>query len=275
MRNVKWLVCGVVVWAALAGVARADDPTATAIRTTVEAAGPAIVPLKVVLSFRQQERENELLGTVIDETGLIVTSNAAADPVSVGAALRPGSAIESEIKGVSLIRPDGTELALKVVLRDADLDLMFLRPEQQTDLAHLALPETGADPALGDRLILVGRLGAIGDRQPVVTAARVQAVIDKPRRFYITRPTDRTLPFGCPVFDGNGALVGFVTLRFTMQTNGAALLPVILPLADVLDDVAQVREDEAEEATELVVPEAPVPEDEPMEEGSTEGSASE
>lgn len=221
----------------------------------------AVVQVKVVTSTRfsvsgreapAMEREFEVLGTVLDETGLIVTSHSAVDPSSIVAAMRPGAKIDSQIKSTKLIRPDGTEVPLKVVLRDKDLDLMFLRPTKRIRLAHIDLKARGADLRLGNVVVVVSRLGPVGDRQPMVSLGRVQAVVDKPRRFCVAVLPGGATSLGCPVFTCKGELAGLMVIRTSkVAGSGSALggaasrvLPIILPIADILEDMGQIEKPE-------------------------------
>ena len=233
----------------------ADADLRAAAKAVVDKGAATIVPVKIVTSVKvtyrgrempSRESESEVLGTVLDETGLIVTSDTAADPSQIRNQ-RSGSKVESELKAAKLIRKDGTEITLKIVLRDKDLDLMFLRPEKKLALPHLGVKKKGPALAIADHVITLSRLEAVGDRQPSVSIARVQAVIDKPRRFYVTSLGNSMRSLGCPVFTAGGELVGIVTIR--MNRGGRiGMLPTILPIKDVLEGVQQIKELDAENA---------------------------
>ena len=238
----------------------ADADLRAAAKAVVDKGAATIVPVKIVTSVKvtyrgrempSRESESEVLGTVLDETGLIVTSDTAADPSQIRNQ-RSGSKVESELKAAKLIRKDGTEITLKIVLRDKDLDLMFLRPEKKLALPHLGVKKKGPALAIADHVITLSRLEAVGDRQPSVSIARVQAVIDKPRRFYVTDVAASVRALGCPAFTARGELVGIVTIR-TNRGGRAGILPVILPVEDILEDMQQIeppKEDEEAEAKE-------------------------
>jgi len=259
-RNVAaWWLCALVlaggpVWAA-------DGGPGAAAKAVVAKHAEAIVHLKVVVSTKMtyqgrempaRERETEILGTVLDGSGLIVTSNTAADPSSAQARMaQPGLKIDAQIKGTKLLAKDGTEVPLKIVLRDKDLDLMFLRPDKKIPLKHIGLKKTkGATVALMDQLILLSRLGPVGDRQPSVSVARIEAVVEKPRRMYVTDAIGSVAALGCPAFTAKGKLVGLVVVRVAKGGHGGGLLgglrsrmlPVVLPVVDLLDDIKQTEE---------------------------------
>lgn len=229
------------------------------VRRLAEKYADAVVQVKVVTSTKfsiggqeapAREREFEVLGTVLDESGLIVTSHSTVDPSSIIAAMRPGAKIDSQIKSTRLIRPDdGTEVPLKVVLRDKDLDLMFLRPTKQTRLAHIDLKKRGARLRLGCEIAVVSRLGAVGDRRPMVSLGRVQAVVDKPRRFCVAAFPGAAMSLGCPVFTCRGKLAGLTVIRTSKAAGGggalggaaSGVLPIILPVADIIEDMRQIE----------------------------------
>ena len=243
------MVAALVCLAILSGAApAADTDLKAAAKILVERNATSIVMLKVVRSIKatirgrempSKEEESEVLGTVLDETGVIVASNIAVDPTELQGG-GPGFEIESEIKAVRLIRKDGTEVALKIVLRDKDLDLIFLRPEEPLDLPHVAIQEDGPEADITDPVIILSRLGPVGDRQPFVAIENVRAVVDKPRRFYVTSLGASSRALGCPVFNADGEMIGIMTIRVT-RAGRVATLPVVLPVADIVEDMQQIE----------------------------------
>jgi len=239
------------------GVAFAADADLTAAAKAVfDKNAAAVVTVKIVSSVKvtyqgrempSRENESEVLGSVLDETGLIVTSNTAADPTKAGRGMRPGLKVDSELKAAKLIQKDGTELTLKIVLRDKDLDLMFLRPEKKLSLPHLGVKAKGPELAIAQPVITLSRLEAVGDRQPSVLLSRVQAVVDKPRRFYVTSVANSMRSLGCPTFTAKGELIGIVTIRVN-RGGRVGMLPTILPIEDVLEGIKEIKEREAENA---------------------------
>jgi hypothetical protein len=220
-----------------------------AARDIVAKHGDVVVPLRVVTStkitaggreYPARERQHEILGTVLDASGLIVASNTAADPSGSQMMQRPGMKVESEIKNAKLIKKDGTELALKIVLTDKDLDLIFLAPEEKAELANVGLAAKGAELALASDVVAVGRMGSLGDRQSTVTLSRVRAVVNKPRRFYVADFQGNML--GCPAFDAAGKLVGLVVVHSRSGGQQRAMA-IVLPAADVAEIMAQAKEE--------------------------------
>ena len=254
-RKIVSFLCVAALACGVASAADANDIAAAA-KAVFDKHAASVVTIKVVTSVKvtyqgrempTRESESEVLGSVLNETGLIVVSNTAADPARARGPSRPGLTVDSELKATKLIRKDGTELALKIVLRDKDLDLMFLRPEKKLALPHLDVKQKGPELAIAERIIMLSRLEAVGDRQPSVLLSSVEAVIDKPRRFYVTSLGNSMRSLGCPVFTAGGELVGIVTIR--MNRGGRiGMLPTILPIKDVLEGVQQIKELDAENA---------------------------
>ncbi len=250
------LVSFLCIAALACGVALAADAETAAAKAVFDKHAASVVTVKVVTSVKvtyqgrempSRDNESEVLGTVLNDAGLIVTSNTAADPTAMRGRGRPGVKIDSELKATKLIQKDGTELALKIVLRDKDLDLMFLRPEKKQAMPHLGVKQKGPELAIAERVIMLSRLEAVGDRQASVLLSSVEAVVDKPRRFYITNIGNSMRSLGCPVFTTGGKLVGIVIIR--MNRGGrVGMLPAILPIEDVLEGVEQIKENDAEDA---------------------------
>ena len=121
----------------------AQDDRAAA-REIVKRWQAAIVNVRVVLKMRvsvggremqSMDESVETVGTVIDPAGLTVLSLGALNPGAMMNRLMGvvGSGQErmefgSEPTDVKLRLPDGRELTARIVLRDEDLDLAFLRP---------------------------------------------------------------------------------------------------------------------------------------------------
>src|SRR5688500_11377104 len=114
----------------------------------------AIVNVRVVLKMRvsvggremqSMDESVETVGTVIDPSGLTVLSLGALNPgAMMNKMIGGGSGQErmefgSEPSDVKLRLADGKELPARIVLRDEDLDLAFLRPTSKPDNPLVAI----------------------------------------------------------------------------------------------------------------------------------------
>ena len=218
------------------------------------------VSLKVRMSMGGREVQSmddtlESVATVIDPSGLTVMSLSGLDPGALMTRLIGASAqgdqkmqIVSEPSDVRMRLPDGLELPATIVLRDQDLDLAFVRPtaKPSAPLTAINLSDT-TRPAILDDVVVLSRLGRVGGWAPAAVLYSVGAIIEKPRTFFVLNGAAGT---GTPAFMANGKLVGLLTIRqidpgrmsmFGMMggNEGAGMMPVILPAADVAEIARQ------------------------------------
>ena len=147
---------------------------------------------------------------------------------------------ESRVKKLEMIMPDGKEVPATVVLRDSDLDVALLRPTEALagDVPHVDLAAT-AEPELLEEVVVLARMGRIANRQIGAMTGEVQAIVRRPRTFYVPHSELATGGLGTPVFNGDQKLIGFTLMR-VMQggrgsgfDSGESMLPVILPAEEV------------------------------------------
>ncbi len=198
-----------------------------------------------------RDRKSEVTGTIIDASGLIVTSLGALDNSS----LMDGREVDtkagkirikvtSEVKECKVILADGTEVPADLVLKDADLDLAFVRlradsPEAKGLVFKPVNFEDSAVAALLDDAICLGRLDANLNREPTALVSEVSAVMRKPRKFYRIYSD----AVGCPVFNTAGKVLGLTTLRTPQSSDEGNMksTPVVLPATDVVKIAAQAK----------------------------------
>lgn len=226
----------------------------------------AVVAIRVVLKVGmsmggqtapKRDQKIETTGVVIDPSGLIVASYATVDPTEslksvYGAAMtqRGGRAedmvIETEITDLKIVFGDQSEMAGQVVLRDADLDLAFIRPTEKPAQPLAAVDLTQhAKLQILDEVVVLNRLGKVGNRVSAVSLGRIEAILNKPRTFYVLGQTTWGYSFGAPVFALDGKVAGLILLRNTKAdldtTRGFlfdnlckfGMMPVILPAEDI------------------------------------------
>jgi hypothetical protein len=233
-----------------------------AIREMVKKWQDAVVNVRVVLKVRMSMSGREMnssdesvdtVGTVIDPSGLTVLSLSALNPgalmnklMSSGGNGQDQIGLTSEPTDVKIRMSDGREVAARIVLRDEDLDLAFLRPTTTPDKPLTAVNlADGGKPGMLDEVVVLSRLGRVGGWTPAASLHNIGAVIEKPRTFYVLGGTAGN-GTGTPAFLPSGRIVGLLTMRqidpgragmMSMMggTEGLGLLSVILPAADVLE----------------------------------------
>jgi hypothetical protein len=214
--------------------------------------GDAPAQLKAQLASQDKESRSETTGTIVDASGLIVTSLAAIDKSSLmdGKTVNtPAGPIKlkasSEIKEVKVIMPDGTEIPADLVLKDADLGLGFIKmrtdsPEAKGVTFNAVNLADSATGAMLDDCIALGRLDQNLNREASVLTSEISGITTKPRTFYRVM-TDAT---GCPVFLTSGKLLGISVLRQpsgSLEAGEMRMSPVILPAADVVKVAEQAK----------------------------------
>lgn len=247
----------------------ANDGRAAA-REVVQKWQSAVVNVRVVLKMRMSMAGREMqssddpvdaVGTVIDPSGLTVLSLGALNPGALmskimgaggGANGEPSVEITSEPTDVKIRLADGQEVPARIVLRDEDLDLAFLRPTRKLEKPLVAIDlKDAASPALLDQVLVLTRLGRVGGWTAGASLHDVSAIISKPRTFYVLGGT--VTGMGTPAFTTTGRVVGLLTLRqidagrpgmasMMGGAEGLGMLGVILPAADVLEIARQATD---------------------------------
>lgn len=227
-----------------------------------------ITRMRVVVEGREMSKadnEIEAAATIIDPSGLAVLSNSSVDPARVykemlkqarseGDGL-PKFNVETEISDIKMLLPDGTELPAKIVMKDSDLDLAFIRPVTKLDKPVHALDLSKASkPNILDNIVILTRLGTVAGRTPSVSMHRIEAIIKKPRTFYVIDQDVFQGKLGAPVFSLDGKVAGIFLLRVAgseqkgsfisnaLGINTYGMMPVILPSEEIAAIAKQALE---------------------------------
>lgn len=231
----------------------APDATADAYKSLAAARGPAIVTIKYVLKDGEEESEEEVQGFLVDQTGLVLTSNVLMGGVPEAFKQMMGGRNRSPKEIKVLIGDDNEGLAGTLVARDSELDLAWVQITKlgETKVTFVNV-ESGKAAGLGDQLFTVERLGKFNDRAQVINESRVRAVVSKPRTL-ILPGREHESSFGMPVFGADGAFLGVSVLqlpsREEMEADQGGMSAMrayrggwILPAADVAKATALARE---------------------------------
>ncbi|MGH7132786.1 MAG: trypsin-like peptidase domain-containing protein, partial [Phycisphaerales bacterium] len=177
--------------------------------------GPAIVGLKFLLKVNApaemggpREIQREVTGLMIEKNGLVLCANSAVGGNQ--ADLPPGVTVTpAEMK--VLIGEDSEGAAAKVIARDSELDLAWIRIDKPSDKGYTSV-DLKQHPAakLGDRLLFIDRMGNYYDRAIFVGEVKVSAMLKKPRN--LIQPGGLIFSLCTPVFAADGQFAG-VTVR--------------------------------------------------------------
>lgn len=261
MRNLLALV----ILAAFATPITYSDELASQGRKVLEKNRSAIITIEVVLkqqiSFsgsasRDNESKSEITGTVISPDGLTVVSLSEIDPSNIFDILTAGTQqgdmnMTTEVRSAKFLMADDSEVPAEVVLRDRDLDMAFLRPIEKTSNAYVHVDFSGSGEVdYLDPVISINRLGRVARRAHTLSIERIEAVVEKPRRFYVPGNDPTNTGLGSPAFSVDGNPIGVFLLRAikTADTGGLSsmfgglgegIITVLLPGADIVDGAAQ------------------------------------
>lgn len=242
-------ICVSVTLALIFAWATFGDETSEKGRAVFEANKDAVVTVRTAMSLsfggNENERLNEGNGTVIDPSGLTVLSLTSVDPSSFYESMRDsGAELTTKVTSIKILLADGTELESEVVLRDKDLDLAFVRPKEKPEkpMAHVDL-DNAAEPRLLDEVVVLAQLGKVARRAHSVSLARVEAIMEKPRTFYLLGEHLARLIVCSPAFTLDGKFVGIGVLRAIKGEGGGGMsdnvLAVIVPAEDIKEGAAQ------------------------------------
>jgi hypothetical protein len=213
-----------------------------------------VVTIKCILRFsgggQDQEQEQVTNGVMIDPSGIIVCSN-----FEIGGnteLLRALSGVEMTItqSDVRVLIGDDTEgVPATIVARDSELDLAWLKIDEQDEAGYTFLDITsGADIKTGSRVYSVTRTSEYFGRAAIITEGRIAAEIMMPRRMLVP---DNSLnaEHGIPVLSEDRGFAGLVVLYAPdpedldlVEDPSEMVGSFILPASEVLDATIRARE---------------------------------
>ena len=249
-------IAAVVVACAIAWAGQSSAQTSeerAAARALIAKHGDAIVTvlgsgkIRITQGGREMQNRDErirAIATVLDPSGLAVMALSVLDPGDLMAGTlsrgRPVGApqvtVSTDATDLRFRMADGKEIPVRVVLRDKDLDLAFLRPVDPPATPMAQVAGASGKAAAIDLLVVLTRLFEVANWQVSASFASVVAVVEKPRTFYLLTSG----AFGAPVFDPQGRFVGIVVrLRSDDDQGTAGAPPIVLPADDVREVAKQ------------------------------------
>ncbi len=201
------------------------DEIAVAGRNLAEQWHRAVIQVKLVTEINEYENKTETSATFVDEAGVAVMSLSSIDPgYSRNDADADGSG--SKVKDLKMVLADGSEIEGEVILRDPDLDLVLIRPVRRPSsaLTWINLTDT-TRPEIMEPILVLSRMNENIGRSVMVSAGRIQAVLKKPRRHYVTDLNSMLSGLAVPVFTTAGKLIGIMLLRTIKSETGMSAEP--------------------------------------------------
>lgn len=215
----------------------------------------------------EEEMKTEAIGTVISPDGLTVLALSATDPMSVIKNMMGSMASQfegtSQLADINILMLDDTEIPAKVVLRDKDLDLAFIMPKEKPaePMVYIDINDSG-EPELLDEVLAITRLGKVVQRAHAASFERIEAIVTKPRKFFVPGNDPTSTSQGSPAFTLDGKIVGIFVIRSVPSDGsmggmmgafgggaGGSVAPILLPASDIAEGASQAP-GSAEEAAE-------------------------
>ena len=202
-----------------------------------------------------RENRMDVNGTVIAPSGLTVTVLSLVDPHGAMEAMRAAQGAggqkieigETEFKDVKLRLANNTEVPSVIVLKDPDLNLIFVAPLLDAAAKPRTFPCISLDKAAAEEVLghyyYVTRAHKSLQRVPIVRETTVVGIVEKPRRMFLM--SDQAL--GVPIIDPAGLVLGISTQYLE---NGRPTNLVVLSAADIAElgeQAAAIKPEEKEE----------------------------
>lgn len=238
---------------ALVGAQSADERAAA--RDVAAKRGDAVVMVLATVKLQlnvggreqNQDRPVQTNATVLDGSGLAVTSLSQLQPDDMlmrtfSAQMPQGTSISvtSEPSDVKMHLADGRELPARIVLRDADLDLAFLKPSDPLTAPIPAVDGPSGRLAQMDPLMVLQRTNEATGWKMAASLGQVQLVLDKPRTYYqVAIATMGGNGLGSPLFDTKGGFIGVFVMRSTGPRTPGSL--GVLAADDIRDVAKQAK----------------------------------
>jgi len=230
-------------------------------RVIAEKNGDAVISVEVVIESTEsyegesskRETRSNATGTIIDPSGLLVSSLSAINPTEMYGSLFADDmddfGFTSDVVDVKIRMSDGKEVSGDVVLRDRDLDLAFIKPKDKLkkDCPYVDLTNAG-DPQMMDEVVMLSRLGKLAGRSLAACVDRVQAVVTKPRKLFVVNENAHN-QVGVPAFCLDGKPAGILVMRTAPGSPSSSdfsfrdsMMAAVLPCSTVARAAEQAKE---------------------------------
>jgi hypothetical protein len=238
-------------------------------RKTLQSYDKALITLSAVLKLEakgieglSQEKNTQCPATIIDPSGLAVTSLTNLNPQKAMPKIRIQRGgetqtleLDCQVQEVKYRLVDGTEVPARMVLKDDELDLVFLAPQKDLDaptqakMAVLSLENAPSKVEILDSTILINRSSEELNYVPMLNLGRISALLSQPRTCFFSSIGT----IGTPVFNQEGKVIGLICRCIQVEGNEgdtskmasaiAATSRLILPAADIVKLVPKAKEE--------------------------------
>lgn len=186
----------------------------------------ALVTVRFVLKLKMggmmaamgdQESENEITGVMIDPQGVVLCSNTQLGGFTAMMSRFMGSMggnISATPTDLRVLVGDDTEgVEAKLIARDSELDLAWVRIKDPGGKTYRHVDLTAAaKPEIGQRIVVIRRLGKHYARSAVITEGHIGGITTKPRDLYIPS-IEVAMAYGMPVYFPDGRLLGVLVMQ--------------------------------------------------------------
>src|SRR4030043_200880 len=160
-----------------------------------------------------------------------------------------------KIKDLKMIMPDNTEIPAKILLRDQDFDIAFVRPIEKSKQVFSAVDlHDSYEPEIMESYVALSRLSSAAGYVAAGSEGRVHAIMKKPRLYFVPDlVTVIVTGLATPAFAIDGRLIGIIMLKVNRSgeyltdemfrgMGGMSTLPVIVPAKDINDIIERAPE---------------------------------
>lgn len=228
---------------------------------------PAYVTVKFILKFEGGgelagmmggDQEMEVTGVMIDPKGLVLVNST--EMGGMMSRLMGGEgpkATPSEIK--VLVGDDTTGVDAKVIARDSELDLTWVKVEKAPETPYAFVDLTkNATAKVGETVYSISRMGKFFDRAALISELKISGMTKKPRDLFFGSGGGLFGGgAGLPTYNAQGQVIGVTSLILPdaeeMGGMGAGMFGgmrdmmagAILPAAEVIKATANARDQAA------------------------------